>query len=141
MRRIARLLALFLGLAAPSQALSGPSALRTLLTGDDGRGWEAVGRLNIGTRGFCTGALIAENVVLTAGHCLYDKHTGAPIDASEIEFLAGWRGGRASAYRSVRRAVVHPEYSFSSSDVKSRVRYDLAVLELDPPVFDAGTTA
>ncbi|MEM8798570.1 MAG: trypsin-like serine protease, partial [Pseudomonadota bacterium] len=56
------------------------SALKRLDTGDDSRGWEAVGKLNIDGRGFCTGALIAPDIVLTAAHCLYDKETGARID-------------------------------------------------------------
>ena len=110
------------------------SALRSLVTGDDGRGWEAVGRLNMGSRSFCTGALIAENLVLTAGHCLFDKETGARIPESEIEFLAGWRSGRASAYRGVRRAVVHPNYQYDVGDAANRVRFDLALLELDQPI-------
>ena len=44
----------------------GASALRLLMTGDDSRGWHAVGRLNIGDNSFCTGALIAPDLVLTA---------------------------------------------------------------------------
>ncbi|MCP5038231.1 MAG: trypsin-like serine protease [Rhodobacteraceae bacterium] len=110
------------------------SRLRSLITGDDGRGWEGVGRLNIGTRSFCTGAMVAENLVLTAGHCLFDDDTGQRIDAGEIEFLAGWRSGRASAYRGVRRVIVHPGFEFASTNTEHRVRYDLALLELDQPI-------
>lgn len=110
------------------------SGLRSLITGDEGRGWEGVGRLNMGQHAFCTGALVAENLVLTAGHCLFDKDTGQRISESEIEFLAGWRSGRASAYRNVRRVIVHPDYEFSSNDTQHRVRYDLALLELDQPI-------
>ena len=116
------------------QAEAGTSPLKSLVTLDDSRGWEGVGRLNMGTRSFCTGALVAENLVLTAGHCLFDRETGARIPTDEIEFLAGWRSGRASAYRGVRRVIVHPDYVFSVNNVESRVRYDLALLELDQPI-------
>ncbi len=119
-------------LTPPAEA--GTSPLKSLVTLDDSRGWEGVGRLNMGTRSFCTGALVAENLVLTAGHCLYDRDTGARIPTEEIEFLAGWRSGRASAYRGVRRVIIHPEYVYSSNNVESRVRYDLALLELDQPI-------
>ena len=110
------------------------SALRTLQTGNDSRGWEAVGRLNLGDRGFCTGALIADDLVLTAAHCLFDKETGARIDPTTIQFLAGWRNGRAAAYRGVTRAVAHPEYVYGGHENVERVAYDVALLKLDQPI-------
>ena len=118
----------------------------SLETGDDGRAWNAVGRLDLGESGFCTGTLIAPQLVLTAAHCLFDKDTNRQIDAREIQFLAGWRNGRAEAYRGVRRAVVHPDYVFGGSDPMDRVSHDVALLELDQPVrlpsirpFETGT--
>ncbi len=69
------------------------------MTGDDSRGWQAVGRLNMGANSFCTGALIAPDLVLTAAHCMFDRKRGARMRDDEIEFLADWRGGRAAAYR------------------------------------------
>lgn len=131
MRRFPMILAALL-LASPSQAQD--AGLRSLETSDAGRGWEAVGRLNLGTKGFCTGALIAPDLVLTAGHCLFDKETGARIAASEIEFLAGWRNGRAEAYRHVRRAVAHPEYVYGGQSLEARVPFDVALLQLDQPI-------
>ncbi|MGO4908093.1 serine protease [Pseudorhodobacter sp. W20_MBD10_FR17] len=110
------------------------SALQRLDTGDEIRGWDAVGRLNMGKRSFCTGALIAPNLVLTAAHCLFDSKTGVRINPKDIEFLAGWRNGRAAAYRGVKHAVAHPEYVYGGGDKLTRVSYDLALLELDQPI-------
>lgn len=114
--------------------------LKRLDTGEDGRGWEAVGRLDIGGKRFCTGAMIAPDLVLTAAHCLFDKHTGERISNEQIEFLAGWRNGRASAYRWVRRAVVHPDYEYSSKVAAERVRNDVALLELHHPIRNTKVT-
>lgn len=125
---------LFASLMLGSLVTADDTGLRQLRTGDDNRGWEAVGRLDLDGKGFCTGALIEEDLVLTAAHCLFDPESGDRLDPSEIEFRAGWRNGQASAYRWVRHAVVHPEYNFSGSADTSRVRNDVALLQLMQPI-------
>ncbi|MFU8777297.1 MAG: trypsin-like serine peptidase [Roseovarius sp.] len=116
------------------------SRLQRLDVGDEARQWEAVGRLELGGRGFCTGALVAPDLVLTAAHCLFDKETGARIDPARIEFMAGWRNGRAAAYRSVRRAVTHPDYAPATAVTADRVRNDVALLELHHPINNTRVT-
>lgn len=100
----------------------------------DGRMWEGVGRLEVAGEAFCTGALIAPDLVLTAAHCLFDPATGARMATEDIQFMAGWRNGRASAYRRVRKAVPHPEYSYSGPSNAERVRDDVALLQLQLPI-------
>lgn len=130
--RIGLVIALSLAVTLP--ALAQDARLRRLETGDDSRGWNAVGRINLGRKGFCTGALIAPDLVLTAGHCLFDKETGARIDPAQIEFLAGWRNGRAEAYRGVRRAIAHPDFVYGGQEKLERVAHDIALIELDQPI-------
>jgi protease YdgD len=124
--------------ALPAIAQEAP--LVSLQTADDSKGWNAVGRLNLGKHGFCSGALIAPDLVLTAAHCLYDKTTGARIPAQDIEFLAGLRNGRAEAYRKAARAVAHPEYIYSGNGELDRVGFDIALIQLDQPIRQPSIT-
>lgn len=126
--------ALFCIFAVATGAGAQDSGLKPLENGVEAAAWEAVGRLDIGGRGFCTGTLIAERLVLTAAHCLFDRETKARIDHAQVQFLAGWRNGRAGAYRDIRRAVVHPDYVYDGDVSSGRVRNDLALLELSRPI-------
>ena len=96
-------------------------------------GWEAVGRLNIGGRNMCTGALIAPNLVLTAAHCLFNQETGRAVKPSSVKFEAGLNGRRVKASRTVSRVELHPDYRFRSQG-QSQIGYDIAVLRLDRPI-------
>lgn len=125
---------LFAGVLWATAALAEGQGLRQLNTGDESRGWEAVGRLDFDTAGFCTGVLVAPDLVLTAGHCLFDKVTGRKFTTAEIRFSAGLRNGRASAYRTVKHAVLHPRYRYSRNAEADQVRNDVALLQLAQPI-------
>lgn len=135
MRRLLIALALFW--AAPPVAAQ-DTGLRALETFDAVRGWEGVGRLDIAGKGFCTAALIDETTLLTAAHCLYDRRTGDRIDPGRMEFRAGFRDGRALAYRDIRRAVAHPDYVFGGTADMANLGRDVALLELSQPIRNTG---
>ncbi len=110
------------------------SELVPFQTMQDSQGWDAVGRLDIRGKGFCTAALIRERLILTAAHCLYDED-GTRVDPGRFEFRAGLRDGRAEATRNISRTIPHPEYSFKDDATAApAVALDIAVLELDRPV-------
>ncbi len=116
--------------ASVAQADStGPT--RKLMSADEAKAWQAVGRVNLPNGGFCTGALIAPNLVLTAAHCVFDPQTSAKLSASEVNFAAGWRHGRASAHRKARRVVVHPTYVHQGQAEFDNVGNDIAIVELE----------
>lgn len=125
--------------ALPVLAQSTSSGLVSLETRQATQGWEAVGRLDVATGGFCTAALIRDRLLLTAAHCVYDSNNNL-IDPGLFQFRAGLRNGRADATRSIVSVVPHPDFISEGRERISvaNIGYDIAVLELAQPIRYSG---
>lgn len=110
------------------------SGLARLSDRDDLLGWEAVGRLDMAGSGFCTGTLIAPDLVLTAAHCVYHSATSDLLQAQEILFRAGLRDGTAIAERSVAQVVAHPGFDPRGAMTMENIAHDVALLRLKSPI-------
>ena len=129
MKRIAAVLGM--ALMAMPVAAQDNTGLDRLTRRDQLLGWEAVGRIDIAEGGFCTGALIATDLVLTAGHCLLGPD-GTAIDAARMTFRAGLADGEAVAEVAVQATVVHPDYRISGG--VAALALDVALLKLATPI-------
>ncbi|WP_170771058.1 trypsin-like serine peptidase [Ruegeria lacuscaerulensis] len=129
-----RILATLLCLLVMATTASAQSAKRKLTDREDLYGWEAVGRLDIGTQGFCTGTLIAQDIVLTAAHCALDRATGRPYAPGQVTFRAGLSQGQSLADRKVVQIAVHPDYAKHPSLSNAGVRADVALMKLEQPI-------
>jgi protease YdgD len=79
--------------------------------------WSAIGKIRV--TGFrkarrCTGTLIANNLVVTAAHCVVDAW-GEPFPAHHIHFLAGVRGSDWLGHSMAKCLKFPPGYEFAPS--------------------------
>ena len=141
------LIALVLALlapAAPAAAETFEELRRRLLPGIHGADdreiidssaypWSAIGRVNIGGRGFCTGTVIADRLVLTAAHCLWNNRTRRWTHPSFLHFLPGYRRGEFLLHATVESYVVANRDAAPSARIAA-LGDDWAILTLREPV-------
>lgn len=122
-------------LTLPAAMAEESTSLRRLTKREDLFGYEAVGRLDFGQTGYCTGVLITTDLVLTAAHCLRSVARAGHVQG--LRFRAGLRDGRAVATRNAKLAIMHPDYDPNQRMNAVNIRNDVGLVQLDAPIAAA----
>jgi protease YdgD len=103
--------------------------------------WSAMGRLNNGLGGHCSGVLVGPKLLATAAHCLWNHKTRALIPVSSLTFVAGYDRGQYLKASKVVRMHPSPRWDYganaSTSGGLAGRADDWALLELEEPLGDS----
>lgn len=96
--------------------------------------WRTIGRVNVGGTTHCTGSLVADNIVLTAAHCLYSKSLQTMVPTSMVHFLAGYAHGEYVAHSKVIAYETGANFNGKSGANTANMPHDWALLILEEPL-------
>jgi secreted trypsin-like serine protease len=130
-----RKMILFSLLAAGCGAATDEASEQSIQGGSADKADPAVGLVWFDGGGFCTGSLIAPNVVLTAGHCVEQTVASFYTGAGKATENVGPLPVGKMARHTVVDQIAHPSYR--SENVCPNSTFDVGLLRLEKPIANA----
>lgn len=100
--------------------------------------WQAIGKVVHASTGFCSGTLIAPDIVITAAHCMFDGEKESDEDFTwdaPVHFIAGFHDGRFAAVSHVADVWLPPEFDMRGFlNTYDHDHQDFALLRLEEPI-------
>ena len=96
--------------------------------------WSALGRVNTGGRGYCTGILVSPSHVLASAPCLYNSIEGRWWHTSEVHFVAGYQRDRYLANSPVSAYQAAPAYDPRAGASLGNIANTWALITLGKPI-------
>lgn len=111
---------------------------RQIFDADEQPELNAIGRLNVEGRGFCSAVLISPSEILTAAHCVWDWRNKSLVPPDMLHFVPGYRRGRHLGHARGVSIQTSTTLGFNESGRTTDPKDDWAVIELEMNIT-AGT--
>jgi cell division septation protein DedD len=136
------ILALLPSLAVGAAPVTAPRFAKPIIVEAQSYPWSALGRVNTGGRGFCTGVLISERHVLSQARCLFNAVEGRWWDATDLHFVAGYERERYRFHAAVSDYRVAPGFAGGKPATLANLVNNWALITLAAPIgYEAGWLA
>src|SRR5262245_15728586 len=94
--------------------------------------WSSIAKLNNSVGGSCTAAVIDQDKVLTAAHCIFNRRTGRFLTSKSLHVLLGYERGQYAVHALVGSYTIGPGYDPASE--LATASSDWAILKLVAPL-------
>lgn len=99
--------------------------------------YSAIGTVNwagFSSRSSCTGTLIAEDILITAAHCLINPQTNETVSPQMVHFSAGYQRGKFLAHTTGIEIINSGKFDLFGKVTNEQIRNDWALIRLKDPI-------